>query len=193
MPVAKNSTFTIRPVRPDDIPSVAEIYGEAVRSGTASFELAVPDANEMERRRAALVNRGYPYLVCELADGKIAGYAYAGAYRERPAYRFTVEDSIYLAPGFRGQGYGRLLLSELIHYSTSLGFRQMVAIIGDTNNHGSIALHRACGFVMTGTFRDVGWKFDNWLDSVMMQRALGAGAETAGDDGALPALLVRKS
>lgn len=165
--------YTIRPARSADSAAIAAIYGKEVAHGTASFELTVPDAADMESRRATLAAQGYPWLVLEEA-GTILGYAYAGPYRARPAYRFVVENSVYLAQEARGRGHGRTLLLELISACTALGFRQMVAVIGDSANTGSVALHSACGFTMVGTLKNVGWKHGKWLDTVLMQLPLGA-------------------
>ncbi|MET0671528.1 MAG: N-acetyltransferase family protein [Xanthobacteraceae bacterium] len=170
-------TLSIRPATLADIPSITRIYEHAVRHGTASFELEPPDEAEMGRRMRALLDGGFPYLAAE-ADGELLGYAYAGHYRTRPAYRFTVEDSIYVAPQAQRRGAGRALLDALIVESEGRGFRQMLAVIGDSAHVGSIELHRAAGFRMVGTFENVGFKFGRWLDSVMMQRALGPGATT---------------
>jgi len=170
-------TLSIRPATLADIPSITRIYEHAVRHGTASFELEPPDEAEMGRRMRALLDGGFPYLAAE-ADGELLGYAYAGHYRTRPAYRFTVEDSIYVAPQAQRRGVGRALLDALIVESEGRGFRQMLAVIGDSAHVGSIELHRAAGFRMVGTFENVGFKFGRWLDSVMMQRALGPGATT---------------
>ena len=165
----------IRAATPADLVAVTGIYDHAVRHGTASFELAPPDASEMARRRQALVDAGYPYLVAEI-DGVIAGYAYAGPYRARPAYRWSVEDSIYVAPRLHRRGVGAALLGRLIADAEQSGFRQMIAVIGDSSQAPSIALHRAAGFRAIGTIENVGFKFGRWLDSVLMQRALGPGA-----------------
>jgi phosphinothricin acetyltransferase len=165
----------IRAATPADLVAVTAIYDHAVRHGTASFELAPPDASEMARRRQALVDAGYPYLVAEI-DGVIAGYAYAGPYRARPAYRWSVEDSIYVAPRMHRRGVGAALLGRLIADAEQSGFRQMIAVIGDSSQAPSIALHRAAGFRTIGTIENVGFKFGRWLDSVLMQRALGPGA-----------------
>jgi phosphinothricin acetyltransferase len=167
----------VRPATPKDIPAVARIYGQAVREGTASFEIEIPDAAEMMRRYESLSAAGYPYVVAEL-DGALLGYAYAGLYRARPAYRWTVEDSVYVEVGAHRRGVGRALIELLIADSEARGFRQMIAVIGDTANTGSIELHRAAGFRMVGTFENVGFKFGRWLDSVLMQRPLGPGAQT---------------
>jgi L-amino acid N-acyltransferase YncA len=169
---------SIRPAQPRDIAAIARIYAHAVRHGTASFELEPPDEAEMARRYEALVAGRFPYVVAELG-ADIAGYAYAGPYRGRPAYRFAVEDSVYIAPQFHRRGIGRALLAALVAESEAGGFRQMIAVIGDSAQTASIALHEAAGFRLVGTFEAVGFKFDRWLDSVLMQRALGPGATTA--------------
>ena len=170
-------TQSIRPATPADIPAITRIYEHAVRHGTASFELEPPDEAEMGARMRALLDGGFPYLAAE-NGGELLGYAYAGYYRTRPAYRFTVEDSIYVAPQAQRRGVGRALLDALIVESEGRGFRQMLAVIGDSANASSIELHRAAGFRMVGAFENVGFKFGRWLDSVMMQRALGPGATT---------------
>ena len=167
----------IRAVAPGDIPQIADIYAHAVTHGTASFELQPPDLAEMERRRAALVDAGYPYLVAE-RDGVLLGYAYAGAYRPRPAYRSTVEDSVYVAPAAQGGGVGRTLLSALIGACEERDFRLMVAVIGDRASSGSIRLHEALGFQHVGALEPVGYKHGRWLATVLMQRVLGPGAST---------------
>jgi phosphinothricin acetyltransferase len=167
----------IRPATPSDIPTITRIYAHAVRTGTASFEIEPPDEAEMARRYDALRAGGHPYLVAEIA-GAIAGYAYAGPYRTRPAYRFTVEDSVYVAPEAQRRGVGRDLLTQLVAEAEALGFRQMIAVIGDSAQAASIALHEAAGFRLVGTFAAVGFKFGRWLDTVLMQRALGDGSET---------------
>jgi phosphinothricin acetyltransferase len=168
----------IRPAIPADLPGITRIYDQAVREGTASFELTAPDLAEMTRRYETLIAGGYPYLVAD-AGGAIAGYAYAGVYRARPAYRWTVEDSVYVDTATHRRGFGRALLGRLIAESEARGFRQMIAVIGDSANVSSIELHRAMGFRMVGTFDNVGFKFGRWLDSVLMQRPLGDGAQTA--------------
>ena len=170
-------SVTIRPATPADIPAITRIYEHAVSHGTASFELEAPDEAEMLRRMRALVDDGFPYIAAEV-DGLLAGYAYAGPYRPRPAYRFSVEDSIYIDPSAQRRGVGRALLEHLIEACERRGFRQMVAVIGDSAQTPSIELHRAAGFRMVGTVENVGYKFDRWLDSVVMQRALGPGATT---------------
>jgi phosphinothricin acetyltransferase len=165
----------IRAATPADIPAVTAIYDHAVRHGTASFELEPPDAAEMTRRFAALAGADYPWLVAEV-DGAVAGYAYAGPYRPRPAYRWSVEDSVYVAPPMHGRGIGTALLGRLVGAAEQRGFRQMIAVIGDSAQAPSIALHRAAGFRLVGAFENVGFKFGRWLDTVLMQRELGSGA-----------------
>lgn len=160
---------------------ITAIYDQAVRFGTATFELTPPDLPEMTRRFEALTGAGFPYLAAAV-DGAVAGYAYAGPYRPRPAYRFTVENSVYLDPAIHRRGIGTALLDELIGQCERRGFRQMIAVIGDSANAGSIALHRRCGFAMIGTHPAVGFKFGRWLDTVMMQRALGSGRDTVPDE-----------
>jgi L-amino acid N-acyltransferase YncA len=168
------STATLRAAAGGDIAAITRIYSDAVMNGTASFELEPPDEAEMARRHQALLAGGYPYLVAETA-GEIAGYAYAGAYRARPAYRWCVEDSVYVAPSHHRRGIGRLLLARLVEECEQRGFRQMIAVIGDSAQTPSIALHAAVGFDMIGTLRSVGFKHGRWLDTPLMQRALGPG------------------
>jgi L-amino acid N-acyltransferase YncA len=172
--------ITTRPAEPADIPSITAIYAQSVANETASFEVVPPDEAEMARRLAALVAEGYPYFVAEDA-GSILGFGYAGPYRQRAAYRNTVEDSIYLAEDARGRGIGGVLLRKLIDASAARGYRQMIAVIGDSDHTASIRLHRAAGFVMAGTLRNVGFKHGRWLDSVLMQLTIGAGAEAEPD------------
>ena len=172
------ATLNIRPTAPADIPAITRIYAHAVTHGTATFELEPPDEAEMLRRFDRLRAGPFPYVVAEI-DGAVAGYAYAALFRERPAYRFTVEDSIYIAPKMHRRGIGRALLTRLIADSEAAGFRQMIAVIGDSRQAASIAVHRACGFKDAGVFEAVGFKFGRWLDTVQMQRALGEGSGTA--------------
>ncbi len=174
------TTLTVRPVRDADIPAIAAIYAHAVLHGMASFEVEPPDQAEMTRRMRTITDGGYPYLVAE-KDGQVLGYAYAGAYRARPAYRNSVENSVYVSPDAHRLGVGRALLKELIDTATHRGFRQMIAVIGDSANAGSIGLHRALGFTFCGTIHSVGYKHGRWLDSVIMQRALGTGDTTPPD------------
>ena len=169
---------TIRPSTDDDLPAIAAIYAWNVAHGTGTFELEAPDAAETARRRADVLAKGLPWLVAE-RDGRVLGYAYANHFRPRPAYRFCVEDSVYLDPAAQGRGIGRLLLAELIARCQARGARQMLAVIGDSANAASIGLHRALGFAPVGLLRDSGWKFERWLDVVLLQRALGHGAATA--------------
>jgi phosphinothricin acetyltransferase len=168
----------IRPSQSGDIAAFTAIYAHHVLNASASFETTPPDAAEMSRRRDDVLRRGLPYLAAE-CDGVVLGFAYAAPYRARPAYRFTLEDSIYLRHDAIGQGAGRLLLEALIAACTEAGYRQIIAVIGDSANAGSIGLHRACGFAPVGVLPAVGFKFGRWVDSVLMQRALGAGAGTA--------------
>lgn len=172
------ATFSIRPAAAADFDAIQRIYAHHVRTGLASFEEVAPDVAELMRRWRAIADAGLPYLCAFDTDGALAGYAYAGAYRPRSAYRFTVEDSVYVAPGAGGRGIGRALLRQLIEICASLGKRQIIAVIGDSGNVASIALHRACGFELTGTFRAIGFKHGRWVDSVLMQRALGPGSDS---------------
>ena len=169
--------LTIRRSRDADVPAIAAIYAHHVETGTASFETVAPDEAEVRRRRNVLMEQRHPYFVAEF-DGEVCGYAYAGPYRTRPAYRHSVEDSVYVRSSAHRRGIGGALLDTLIRACTDRGFRQMVAIIGDSAQAASIGLHRAAGFEMVGTLRYVGYKHDRWLDTVFMQLALGAGAST---------------
>jgi phosphinothricin acetyltransferase len=171
------SSLEIRPTTAADLPSITAIYQHAVLHGTATFELIPPDLAEMTRRFAVLMEGGFPYFTAVL-DGRVVGYAYAGAYRPRPAYRFTVENSVYLDPAIHRRGIGLQLMLRLIAESEARGYRQMIAVIGDSANAGSIGVHRKCGFDMIGTHPNVGFKFGRWLDTVMMQLALGEGGRT---------------
>jgi len=168
----------LRPATANDIAAITAIYRPAVLHGTASFEVEPPDEAEMQRRYQAMAAAGYPYFVAEL-EGRVVGYAYANAYRTRHGYRFTVEDSIYIGPEAQGKGIGTALLKALIATSTAKGFRLMIAVIGDSRNYGSIALHRSAGFTFAGTIHSVGHKFDRWLDSVIMELPLGEGDRSA--------------
>lgn len=161
----------VRPAETGDMESVQAIYAHHVLHGTASFEEVPPDIAEMHRRRAAVLDAGLPYLVAE-REGTVIGYAYAGRYRPRSAYRYTAEDSVYIDPHRVGLGAGKLLLAQVMARSTAAGYREMVAIIGDSANDASIGLHRALGFRDVGTLRNVGLKFGRWLDSVIMQRSM---------------------
>ena len=170
-----NDPLLIRPSLPSDLRSMQAIYAHAVSRGTASFELAPPGESEMAERRQAVLDAGWPWLVSQ-TQSEIAGYAYASAFRPRPAYRYSVESSIYLHPQAQRQGIGRCLLAELMARCSAIGARQMLAVIGDSANRASIELHRSLGFEQSAVLRDVGWKFGRWLDVVIMQRSLGAGA-----------------
>jgi L-amino acid N-acyltransferase YncA len=168
-------TIAIRPAALSDIPAITRIYAVAVEHGTASFELESPDEAEMARRMERLREGGYPYIVAE-REGAVAGYAYAGVYRPRPAYRWSVEDAVYIAPDHQRTGIGRKLLDRLIQEAERSGFRQMIAVIGDSPNQApSLGLHRQAGFRLVGILENVGFKHGRWLDSVLMQRPLGPG------------------
>ena len=170
------SDLTIRPADEGDLPAITAIYDEAVRTGTASYEVDPPGLAEMTRRWRGLVSNDFPYLAAT-RGGELIGYAYAGPFRPRPAYRFSVEDSIYIAPHAQQAGVGRFLLSKLIVLCEAKGFRQMIAVIGDgSEGSGSVRLHRALGFRDVGTFKAAGFKFGRWLDTMLMQRPLGPGS-----------------
>ena len=172
--------YTIRPSRDADVPGITAIYGYHVLHGVASFEETPPDAAEIARRRNEIVKRGLPYLVAE-RDGRVIGYCYAGPFRPRVAYRFTVEDSVYVEAGEIGRGLGRALLEQVIARCGELGYRQMVAVIGGRETLGSIRLHERLGFAHMGVLPAVGFKFGRWIDIIMMQRELGPGADTPPD------------
>lgn len=175
------TSISIRPARLNDIETITAIYGHAVIHGTASFELEPPTEAQMIERMKSLLDGNFPYIVAE-SDDAVVGYAYAALYRTRPAYRFSVEDSVYVDPKAQRLGIGRILLDRLIVESEKRGFRQMIAVIGDSNQTPSIELHRASGFEMIGPIKNVGYKFGRWLDTVLMQRALGDGARTKPSD-----------
>lgn len=168
------SALILRDSTPDDVPAIQAIYAHHVSHGTASFELDPPTLTDMHARREAVLAQRLPYLVAE-RDGEIVGYAYATPYRPRPAYRYTVEDSVYVKPGIAGQGIGGRLLAELVERCTAGGWRQMLAVVGDSRNAASLAVHARQGFHPVGTLRSVGYKFGQWRDTVLMQRALGDG------------------
>ena len=167
-------TLLTRQATAADVPAITAIYADEVANGSATFEIVPPDEAEMAHRLAHLLAAGYPWFVAE-RDGVVVGYAYAGPYRDRPAYHNTVEDSVYLARPARGAGIGRRLLGLLVEACAERGFRQMVAVIGDTENVASVRVHAAAGFTPVGTFRAVGYKHGRWLDTVLMQRPLGVG------------------
>ena len=158
----------------EHIPAIQTIYAHWVLHGLASFEEVPPEVSEMDRRRLSVQELKLPYLVAQ-NDGTVLGFAYAGPYRPRSGYRFTVEDSVYVAPGAHGRGIGRRLLAEIVARAEALGRLQMLAIIGDSGNAASIGLHAALGFRQIGVMRSVGFKFGRWVDTVVMQRALGPG------------------
>lgn len=173
-PSADRAAVSIRESRDADLQAVQAIYAHHVLHGAASFELEPPDVDEIRRRHAEVLRNGFPYLVAE-CSGVVLGYAYASHFRTRPAYRFTVEDSIYIDRDAVGRGIGRALLAELIARCEAGGWRQMIAVIGDSGNVASIGLHAACGFRFAGVMRASGWKFGRWVDTVLMQRELGEG------------------
>lgn len=181
-------TFTIRDATSDDISEITAIYRESVLHGTASYEIAPPEEAEMTDRFAAITQKGYPYIAAIGEDSHLLGYAYASAFRTRPAYRWLVEDSIYLAPSAQGRGIGKALLKELIVRCEALGFRQMLAVIGGASP-ASIAVHRSLGFELSATLKGTGFKHGKWLDTAMMQIALGDGTETPPDLQAYPGIL----
>lgn len=167
--------ITFRDATEGDLPAVQAIYAHHVLHGTGTFEEVSPDVGEMTRRWREVRERGFPWLVA-VAQGRVVGYAYANWFRARTAYRFTCEDSIYLAPDHCAQGLGTQLLGQLLDRCAAAGARQMLAVIGDSANQGSVRVHARHGFAPVGTMRDVGLKFGRWLDVVIMQRALGEGA-----------------
>jgi L-amino acid N-acyltransferase YncA len=167
----------IRGAGPADIPAITRIYAHAVAHGTATFETEPPNEAEMARRLQALLAREFPYLVAEQA-GSVVGYAYAGPYRDRRAYDWCVEDTVYVAPESHRLGIGRDLLTRLVTAAEARGFRQMIGVIGDSANTASVAVHAAVGFRLIGTFQAIGYKHGRWLDTVLMQRPLGRGDAT---------------
>jgi L-amino acid N-acyltransferase YncA len=169
---------TIRPSREDDVPAITAIYAHHVQHGTGTFEIDPPSPSDMAARRAEVLARGLPWLVLE-EEGQVLGYAYCNWFKPRPAYRYSAEDSIYLAPGTQGRGLGRLLLAELATQAEAVGVRKLIAVIGDSANAGSIGVHRSLGFEPVGTIRACGWKFDRWLDIVLMEKSLGEGDRSA--------------
>lgn len=175
------TALLIRPSAPADNAAITDIYGWNVLNGTGTFELVAPDAADMARRREDVLAKGLPWLIAERA-GQVLGYACANHFRPRPGYRFCLEDSIYLHLEAQGQGIGRLLLAELLSQCEARGARQMLAVIGDSANASSIGVHRALGFEQTGVLKAAGWKFERWLDVLLMQRSLAQGGTTAPTD-----------
>lgn len=169
--------MNLRPAAAPDLPAIHAIYSHHVLHGLASFEEVPPSLEEMGRRQAEVVGIGLPYLVAEEA-GVLLGYGYCSLYRTRSAYRYTLEDSIYIRQGMQGKGVGKTLLGELIRTCESLNYRQMVAVIGDSANAASIGLHASLGFLRVGILRSTGYKFGRWVDSMLMQRPLGSGDGT---------------
>ncbi len=168
---------SIRPSTDADLPAITAIYSHHVLHGTGTFETAPPTEIDMASRRADVLAKGLPWLVAE-QDGLVLGYAYCQWFKPRPAYRFSAEDSIYLHPDAAGKGLGKLLLAELTRQAEATGVRKLIAVIGDSNNDGSVGVHRALGFAPVGTLKSCGWKFGKWLDVVLMEKALGEGDST---------------
>jgi phosphinothricin acetyltransferase len=171
----------IRPSRDEDLDAITRIYGHHVLHGTGTFETTPPSVADMTTRRADVLAKGLPWLVVE-DGGELLGFAYGNWFKPRPAYRFSVEDSIYMAPEAAGKGLGRALLAELLAALERAGVRKVMAVIGDSANAGSIGVHRALGFEPAGVISSCGWKFDRWLDIVLMQKPLGAGDSTPPKD-----------
>lgn len=168
---------TIRPSREDDIPAIAAIYAHHVLHGTGTFETEPPSPTEMAARRADVLGKGLPYLVAE-REGELLGFAYCNWFKPRPAYRYSAEDSIYLAEAARGQGLGARLLAALTEAAEAAGVRKLIAVIGDSANAGSIGVHRGQGFTQVGVLKDCGWKFGQWRDVVLMEKSIGEGSST---------------
>ncbi|WP_265517837.1 GNAT family N-acetyltransferase [Nitratireductor luteus] len=188
------SDISIRPAVAADIPAVTRIYAHAVEHGTATYELEPPPESEMAMRMEALQAQGYPYLVAENGERRLLGYAYAGPFRARRAYRFIVEDSVYIDPQAQGRGVGRLLMEALIAECRRLGFRQLIAVIGDGTNHrASVRLHEVTGFVHTGVLKGSGYKHGKWLDTVFMQLEMNGGDTLPPDPDSLPERIFRKN
>ena len=178
MTSSPSPALLLRPSRPEDLPAITAIYGWHVANGSGTFELDAPDEAEMASRRDDILAKGLPWLVIE-HGAQVLGYAYANHFRPRRAYRYALEDSVYVAPEAQRRGLGRVLLAELIARCEALGARQMYAVIGDSANAGSIGVHKALGFTEVGVMRAAGWKFDRWLDVVILQRRLGPGEHSA--------------
>ena len=176
----------IRPSRDSDMAALTAVYAHHVLHGTGTFETEPPGVPEMSARRADVLSKGLPYLVAEL-DGELAGFAYGNWFKPRPAYRYSVEDSIYLAPGLQRQGLGRALLAELLARFEAAGIRKVMAIVGDSANAGSVGLHLALGFAQVGVIEDCGWKLGAWRDIVILQKTLGEGSATPPQPESTPA------
>jgi L-amino acid N-acyltransferase YncA len=170
-------TYQIRPSRDNDVEAIATIYAHHVLHGTGTFETEPPSAADMAARRADVLAKNLPYLVAE-QDGRVLGFAYCNWFKPRPAYRFSAEDSIYIADDARGQGLGAALLAALEQAAEAVGVRKLIAVIGDSANLGSVGVHRKQGFSHVGVIKDCGWKFDAWRDIVLMEKVLGAGSTT---------------
>lgn len=168
----------IRPSRDEDVPAITAIYGHHVLHGTGTFEVDPPSETDMAARRADVLGKGLPYLVAE-DNGRVIGFAYCNWFKPRPAYRFSAEDSIYMAPDLHRRGLGRALLAELAARAQAGGVRKLIAVIGDSANAGSIGVHRSIGFTHVGVLKSCGWKFDQWRDIVLMEKVLGAGDATS--------------
>lgn len=168
----------IRPSQEQDLAAITAIYAHHVLHGTGTFETEPPSLTDMTARRADVLAKGLPYLVAE-ENGAVLGFAYCNWFKPRPAYRYSAEDSIYVAPGSEGKGLGRTLLQALSASAEAVGVRKLIAVIGDSENHGSIGVHRAAGFESVGVLKSCGWKFDSWLDVVLMEKVLGEGDSTA--------------
>jgi L-amino acid N-acyltransferase YncA len=169
---------TIRPSTDHDVPAITAIYGHHVQHGTGTFETTPPSESDMAARRADVLSKALPYLVAEEA-GRVVGFAYCQWFKPRPAYRFSAEDSIYLHPDAAGQGLGKHLLTALIGQAEAAGIRKLIAVIGDSNNAGSVGVHKALGFEQVGVIKSCGWKFGRWLDIVLMEKPLGEADRSA--------------
>ena len=169
---------TIRPSQPSDMAAITAIYKHHVLHGTGTFEIDPPSLEDMTARREDVLSKGLPYLVLE-NEGQVVGFAYCNWFKPRPAYRFSAEDSIYLAADTAGKGWGRMLLAELCQAAEKVGIRKLIAVIGDSGNASSIGVHTSVGFKHVGTVSGCGWKFERWLDIVMMEKALGLGQTQA--------------
>ncbi|GGD96218.1 GCN5 family N-acetyltransferase [Aureimonas endophytica] len=185
------NAYTIRAATLADVPAIAAVYEHAVLHGTATYELVPPPLAEMEARFRAVTGDGYPYIVAEDGEGRLLGYAYGSAFRTRPAYRWSVEDSVYLEPAAQGRGIGLALLLRLVELCTELGFRQMIGVIGGSDHQPSIRIHEKAGFRHLGIMEASGFKFGRWIDTVLMQLPLGEGRSTLPDETAYPGTLLK--